>query len=175
MQDNRSIVITLKIDGGEKNEANTANQTNTSQTKNSTDKDSTAKVIAIWAAKELAETAAREAISWGEYFWNRELVLNDDYIGQRNKNLALTQINRGIGVVSSVASSTIQGAVAGGWIGAIVGFAIGTATQAANIVRSNLQGQLQQDIQIAQMDAQLNFTRSRAGWSTQAASIGEDL
>lgn len=174
-QDNRSIVITLKIDNGGFEAIDTSNQTSTTKVSNDTDKNSTAKAVAGYAVAQTMQVVANEALSWAEYYWNRELTLNDDYIGQRNKRIAMTQINRTISAVSGVVSATASGAAVGGWIGAIVGFVIGTGTQIAGIARSNIQGQQQQDIMLRQMDAQLQFTRSRAGWSTQAASIGEDL
>lgn len=172
MADNRSIVITLKLDSGQEEQKN---PTNTEVTKANTDKDSTAKAVASFAVTQSIQIIANEVVAWAEYQWNRELTLNDDYVGQREKNIAIMQINRGINAVSTVGSMAATGASIGGAAGAIVGLVIGTANSVAGIVRSNVQGQDQQNIAIRQMDAQLEFTRSRAGWSTQCASIGEDL
>lgn len=171
--DNRAIVITLKLDSQSDEQNN--NPTNTTQTKQSTDKDSKAKAVAVFAATQVIETIASEVVAWAEYNWDRTLKLNDDYVGQRNKNIAITQINKAVGAISTIGSMTAAGASIGGAAGAIVGAILGTATTVAGIARSNLQGQDQQDIALRQMNAQLQFTRSRAGWSTQAASIGEDL
>lgn len=171
MKDNRSIVITLKLDNGESNNNDTENQTSA---KKKDDKDNVSKAVAVFAVAHLVQTAASESVAWGEYIWNRELTLKDDYIGQRNKSIATTQINRGISLISNVGTMTASGA-AFGPVGAIIGAAVGAVSGIAGIVRSNLQGQEQQNITLTQMDAQLGFTRSRAGWSTQAASIGEDL
>lgn len=171
--DNRSIVITLKLDSSGNEEQK--NPTNTEATKNDSDKDSSSKAVAAFAVTQSLELVANEVVAWADYYWQRELTLNDDYVGQRNKNIAITQINRAVGAVSTIGSMTASGAAVGGWVGAIVGAVIGTVTAAAGIVRSNIQGQDQQNIALRQMDAQLDFTRSRAGWSTQAASIGEDL
>ena len=63
----------------------------------------------------------------------------------------------------------------GGVAGAVIGFAIGTIDQTTQIIRDNVQSQEQQSLQIMQMENQLNFTRSRIGWSTKCASIGADL
>lgn len=175
MADERSIVITLKVDKAQENEANTSNQTSSSSSVQSNDKDSTGKALASWAAVQLANTTVQEVTAWGEYFWNRELMLTDDYIAQRNKQIVSTHVNRVIGAASTIGSSAAQGAMIGGWVGAILGAAIGTLNVGLNIVRSNVEGQKQQDLQLKQLDAQLQFTRSRAGWSTHAASIGEDL
>ena len=174
MADNRSVTITLRLDENS-NQSNVSNQTNTNKVKNDTDNDSQSKAIAAFAVAQLAEMATTEIVGWAEYYWNRELTLNDDYIGQREKNIALTHINSAISRVSNIATATAQGAMIGGPIGAAIGFLIGAGTQAASIARSNAQGQDQQNIQIMQLNAQLDFTRSRAGWSTKAASIGENL
>lgn len=171
--DNRSIVITLKLDEGQNRE--NQNPTNTASTQQSSDKNSSAKAVASFAVVQAAQLVTNEAVTWAEYYWNKELILNDDYIGQRNKNIALLQISRATNAVTTIGSTAATGAAVGGVAGAIVGAVIGTVTAAAGIVRSNVQGQDQQNIMLRQMDAQLQFTRSRAGWSLQAASIGEDL
>ena len=64
--------------------------------------------------------------------------------------------------------------VGGGW-GAVVGIALGIGSTLVNWGSSIVKGMDQQHIQLRQLDASLDFTRSRAGWSLQAASIGEDL
>ena len=170
--DNRSVVITLKLDSGSDVQEN---PTNVENSKTNTDKDSTAKSVAKFAVIQSTQLVVSEAVAWGEYYWNRELTLNDDYIGQRNKNIAISQISRAANALATVGSMTAAGAAVGGVPGAIVGAIVGTVTATAGIVRSNIQGQDQQNIALRQMDAQLQFTRSRAGWSLQAASIGEDL
>lgn len=177
MADNRSVTITLKTvqSGGQEEQINTAKQTSISTESQENDSNSSAKALATFAAVQVLSNAVNEAVAWGEYYWNRELTLNDDYIGQRNKRIAATQINRVISAASNITSATASGAAIGGPIGAAIGFLIGAGTQIAGIIRSNVQGQDQQNIVLRQMDAQLQFTRSRVGWSTQAASIGEDL
>lgn len=173
MADNRSIVITLKLDNSDDNDANVSNQVDTSNKKN--DKDKANKAVALYAAQQISSLVTSEVLNWAEYYWNRELTLNDDYIGQRNKTIITTQINRGINFVSSLFSGMASGMAIGGAVGAVIGLLISGTSQAASIVRSNQQGQDQQNIMIRQMNAGLDFTRSRAGWSLQAASIGEDL
>ena len=175
MADTRSITITLKLDKSGDNEADTTNQTGSTSETKSNDKGSQAKAIAAYAATQLGSMAVSELSNWAEYYWNRELTLSDDYIAQRSKQIALTQINRTVNMMTTIGSSTAQGAMTGGWVGAIVGLLLGTTQVVSGVVRSNVQGQDQQNIRLKQMDAQLQFTRSRAGWSTHAASIGEDL
>lgn len=174
--DNRSITINLKLidNSSEANSTNTAAQTETSNFVGE-DKDSGAKAAAWALTSQALNVAANEVIAWAEYYWNRELTLNDDYIGQRNKQIAITQINRGISYAGQVFSATASGAAVGGPVGAIIGALIGTGTAIASIARSNAQSKMDQDIKLNQWNAQLDFTRSRVGYSTKAASIGEDL
>lgn len=174
MADNRSIIITLKLQSSDSDETDVNSQVDTQSAGNENDKDKKAKAAYKAMAIQSASAALNEVTAWAEYYWNKELTLTDDYIGQRNKNIAMSQINRGIGALTTIGSFTAMGAAAGPW-GALAGAIVGTVVATASIVRSNVQGQEQQDIQIRQMNAQLDFTRSRAGWSTQAASIGEDL
>ena len=171
--DTRSVVITLKLDNSDENDV--SEQTNTTKVSNDTDKNGTAKAVAIWAVSNAVQMASSEIVNWAEYFTNKTLVLRDDYIGQRSKSIATTQINRAISSVSTIGATTAAGAQMGGIVGAIIGAVVGTTSVVFGAVRSNLQGQQQQDILIKQLDAQLGFTRSRSGWSTTAASIGEDL
>lgn len=172
MLDKRSIVITLKLTSSD--ETSTNNQTNTEQVDFENDKNKKAKAAYKSLAIQAAQTAISEVSAWAEYYWNKELMLNDDYVGMRNKNIAMTQINRGVNALTTIGSFTALGSAAGPW-GAAIGAAVGTVVAAASIVRSNMQGEQQQSIQLRQMDAQLQFTRSRVGWSLKAASIGEDL
>ena len=174
MADNRSVVITLKLDKGD-DDNSVSEQVKTDTGKN--DKDKTNKSLKTYAAAQIASLVTSEMVNWGEYFWDRELTLNDDYIGQRDKAIITMQINRGISAGSSIVSSVASGlALSGGNpVGAAIGFVVGLTTQAASIIRSNVQGRDKQNIMLRQMNAQLEFTRSRAGWSTHAASIGEDL
>ncbi|MBQ2174962.1 MAG: hypothetical protein II453_07845, partial [Alphaproteobacteria bacterium] len=83
--DNRSIVITLKLDSG-KDSSQGSNPTNTEATQQESDNGSTAKAVAAFAVTQVVQVAANEAVAWAEYYWDRELTLSDDYIGQRNKN-----------------------------------------------------------------------------------------
>ena len=170
--DSRSIVITLKLEGSE-GQGN--NPTDTQETSNNSDNNRTAKALAVFAVGKAIEIAVSEVVAWADYNWNKELTLNDDYIGQRNKNIALMQINRAVSAISTVGSSIAAGAMVGGVPGAIIGGVLGVAKVFSSTIRGNVQGQEQQNIMIRQMDAQLEFTRSRAGWSTRAGSIGEDL
>lgn len=172
--DERKIVIVLKSETegattGEKNEVSKAD--NPELEKNS----STSNAIAAFAAKQLVATTISEVSNWAMYEWNKNLNLNDDYIGQRNKQIAMQCIAKTAGAANTIFNSAAMGAMVGGPWGAAIGAAIGATQVVTSTIRENLQAEEQQRIQLAKMDAQLDFTRKRAGWSTTAASIGEDL
>lgn len=176
MADTKEILVRLKVDETSNEEADVSNQVGTSnEATNKNDKDKGSKALATYLVTQSLSVAASEVVSWAEYYWNRELTLNDDYIGQREKNIAMTQINRGISFASTIGSMTATGASLGGSWGALAGAILGTISGTVSIVRSNIQGADQQNIAIRQSNAQLDFTRARAGWSTSAASIGDNL
>lgn len=138
----------------------------------------TSKEVALYTglAIKMVSAATNELISWTMYDINKQLDLNDDYIGQRNLQIAQTLISKGGSIVMQAVSGAITGATFGGGvpgaiIGAVVGAGIGIAHQAIETTKS----MEQQEIRLRQMDAQLDFQRQRAGWSLKAASIGEDL
>ena len=181
MADNRSIVITLKLDQGENNN-DINNQTTSSVSSQSNDNDASAKTVALMLAKQSISIVGNELIAWGEYYWNKELSVTDDYIAQRNKAIATTHINRVTSYANTVFSTGMTGfqlgsafGPIGSAIGAAIGASIGLITSGLQVARSNAQGRDQQNLQLLTLQAQLDFTRSRAGWSLKAASIGEDL
>ncbi len=170
--DKREVVITLKAEKTEDNSLNTA-------LKVSDDKGNDVGAYGKSAYAALAIAAAEEAfnevIAWADFQIDRTLILNDDYIGERNKNIALHYINGASSAITTIGSYTAMGASAGGWVGAIIGAVIGTATVAAKNIRSNVTNARQQELQVTQMNYQLEFTRMRSGWSTHAASLGDNL
>jgi len=124
--------------------------------------------------KDALERAANEAVAWANYEIDKDFNLNDDYIGQRNLNIATQAVNWSISSASTIASSTIMGASFGP-VGAAIGAAIGIGSVVAKTARANIQAMEQQQIRINQREAILDFTRQRSGWSLKAASIGENL
>lgn len=176
MADTKEILVRLKVDETSNEEADVSNQVNTSNesaTKN--DKSKGSKALATYLVTQSLSMVTSEVVSWAEYYWNRTLTLTDDYVGQREKNIAMTQINRAISFASTIGSTAATGALFGGPWGAVAGAIVGAISGTVSIVRSDIQGKDQQDIAIRQANAQLDFTRARAGWSTSAASIGDNL
>ena len=170
--DNRSIVITLKLEQSSQEENN---PTDIKKVDEKVDKGATQKAIASYAAMEITRIAVSEAINWGEYYWNRSLMLNDDYLGQRFKQRTMYGISSGLNFVGSAASGAIAGSMILPGIGTAVGAVLGALTSALGMVREGVQGNEQQQLTLSQMNEQLSYTRSRVGYSLEAASIGEDL
>lgn len=108
------------------------------------------------------------------YKYERNLALNDDYIGQRNLSVARQQVAIVTDFISTVAGYTATGAM-GGPVGAIIGAVAGVAVATGNLVFNHAREIDQQNITIKQMDAQLSFNRQRAGFSLTSGSIGENL
>lgn len=175
MADERKIVIVLKAENASsvsQTQEPEKVKTGAEETESST---SSSVAIAAFAAKEIISTTISEITDWAMYEWDKNLMLEDDYVGQRNKNIAMQCISKVGGAANTVFNTTIAGATIGGPWGAAIGAAIGIAKVASSTIRDNVQHQQMQDIQLAQMNMQLSYTRNRIGWSTNAASIGEDL
>ena len=178
-KDIREIRITIKGDGkGEEDASDVADSAGSSEssgTKGGASSSSLSKMAwGAFAARTVADIGA-EMIAWADYEIDKSFSLKDDYIGQRRMALAEFQIQGAVAGIQKVAGYSIQGAIAGGPIGALFGAMVGVAMRAQQVDRSNKQGNEQQNINIAQMNVQLQYTRRRAGWSLNAASIGEDL
>lgn len=174
MADERKIVIVLKTEGGNGGATGAAEEQEQESPAELSSK-STKIAIAAMAAKQILSTAVSEGLQWANYEIDKNLNLDDNYIAQREKNIALQLIGKAGSFASTIFSSTAAGAIVGNVPGAIIGFILGTAQAVSSTVRENIQSYEQQDIMLRQMDAQLSYTRQRAGWSTSAASIGEDL
>lgn len=176
MADERKIVIVLRTEGGTSGGERTGEKQDAIKAITpEEEKGSVGQAIAAMAAFKIAEATTSEVLNWGNYLWDRKLTLTDDYVGQRQKNIALQLMNKGMSIAGNIFSLTAYGAMIGGPLGGAFGAAIGTVISIASVARENAQAYEQQEIQLRQMNAQLGYTRQRAGWSTTAASIGEDL
>lgn len=172
MADNREILITIKQDTSEQQDVSASTDVSSSV---STDNGKVAVLgmahMAYSAAKQIVELQIQTA----DYQLDRYMNLHDDYIGQRNLAVAQHYVNGAMSYANSMYNLALAGSAFGGPIGAIFGAALGFALQGAQYDHQNRIANDQQNLQLLQMDLQLSFTRSRAGWSTHAASIGEDL
>ena len=114
--------------------------------------------------KSTAKRVAQDIYNMAIYHYEKEWALNDDYQSQRNCTVALNIISKS----TSIATNAYIGLSVGGPIG------LGLAVVASGVelgfeIYKNLD---QQNIKIKQLDAQLEYTRVRAGYSTTDESIG---
>lgn len=174
MADTREVKIILETRGGTGGEAERVDNETASAATQQTESSSSGKQAAGALISIIASEAINEGVAWASYYINRDLNLNDDYIGQRNLQIATKAINWGVSSAGTIASTTMMGASFGP-IGAAVGALVGVGMVAAKTGRENAQAMDQQNIMLNQMQAQLDYTRQRSGWSTKAASIGENL
>lgn len=102
-----------------------------------------------------------------EYEIDKYFDTRNDYVAKRNLSEALTYIN----MASSIATATYVGFQTGGPVGAAIGAGLVLSHQALN---ASLALERQR-IAIERNDAQLAFSRDRAGFSLTAGSRGENL
>lgn len=139
------------------------------------DKNEVAKKIAISSmAMKAVNQAVNIASKQAQWQVNRNFALNDDYIGERNLQIAKGYVDIIAQDAGTIASWTMAGAKAGPW-GAVAGFAIGTGVAIGNRIMSVTRNLQDQQLRIDQMDAELSFNRQRAGFSLNSGSIGENL
>jgi hypothetical protein len=105
-------------------------------------------------------------VSEARYEVNKNFTLHDDYIGQRDLNIALGITSK----IYGIANATISGAIVGGPIGAGIALIGSVAVEAVGVY----QRLDQQNIKIEQMNKQLEYNRVRAGYSLTSGSVGEN-
>lgn len=111
--------------------------------------------------------AKQDIMKVAQYELSKYFNLRDDYIGQRNMNVAKNVISKTVGMGTAVAG----GFMVGGPIGATIA-AVGTMATLGIEIAQNYD---QENIRLRQMNAQLSYSRQRAGYSLTSDSIGEDL
>lgn len=150
-QDGKQKNTTVDKDGEQKQAVNYASKPNLGKS-----------VLANQVFNEVKSIVVNEAkYEVGKYF-----DLHDDYVGERDLNIAMTIVSD----VASIGKATLIGAQTGGLAGASVGFILASATQIVNVYQ-NLD---KQSIKIKQLDTQLQYSRTRAGYSLTSESIGEN-
>lgn len=97
---------------------------------------------------------------------NRYFEITDDYLGQQSLNICLGIARK----VESAAMSIAGGALVAGPVGAIIMGAVELGKTGLDIY----QNYSQQNLQLRKMDAQLDYSRQRAGYSLTAGSQGEN-
>ena len=113
--------------------------------------------LGSWLAHQAFNTVKSQIEAEANYEISRYFTIYDDVAGERNLAMAKAYINHIAGPVGGFAGAMLAGSVAG----------VGMALEARRALE-------QQDLRIAQAEAQLGYTRQRAGWSLTAGSIGEN-
>ncbi len=166
MSDTRSIDVTLYV-GEKKADDNPrlprARTQDVAEGSNNSNLSSATAVL----LHEAYNYAKQEITQIASYEINKYFNLNDDYIGQRNLAVAKNIISKGSSMGTAIASGFALGGVVGGAI-AIIGT---TASLGIEIA----QNYDQESIKIRQMNAQLAYSRQRAGYSLVSNSVGENL
>lgn len=113
-----------------------------------------------------ARSLANLGVDMVMYRVNRNLTLSDNYLAQQDMEIALNVFS----TVKSAAMSVVGGAMVAGPWGAIAMAAVKVAQTGVNIYKNYDQ----ENLRIKAMDAQLDFSRQRAGYALTAGSRGED-
>lgn len=115
---------------------------------------------------QVFDTLKKNITTEAKYQINKYFVTRDDYIGQRNLNIAMAKIS----MVTDIGATIATGALAGGLPGAVVAGVTSLVTTAVGIYNT-LDAQ---NLKVDQMNAQLAFTRQRSGYSLTSGSVGEN-
>lgn len=184
MADTREVVVTIRSQslGGNQAPAGSPGSNNAVQGPqspevgegNSVSTEAEAKQQAVTTvAVQLAEKALQEVVNLAlgeiDYRIQRSFYLKDNYIGQRNYQIAKAQVNSLVswGVTVGTMIYTM------GPIG-LATAAIYTSAKAIHNMLNYAHTIEEQDITRLQLDANLQFNRTRAGYSLTAGSIGEN-
>lgn len=170
MADTRGIDITLyvtdKTQGDGDGDTPILPKPTPKETSKGSDKSNLTSVTAV-LLHEAYNYAKEELVQIANYELNKHFSLKDDYIAQRNLSIAKSIISKGASMGTAIASGFATGGIVGG-AAAIAG---ATATLGIEIA----QNYDQENVRLRQMNAQLEFSRQRAGYSLTSGSVGENL
>lgn len=182
MADRREVVITIKSSSVEQpkqiiqNIVNNnitqviAQQTTTPNSATySTGESESHSVLANQVFQYLKQNIVTEA----RYQINKYFVTHDDYVGQRNMNIALGLVDDAVAFGSSAMSGAMAGSTFGP-VGTVVGAVVGAMTTAITKGVSVFNTLDSQNLLVSQNNAQLAFTRQRSGYSLTSGSTGEN-
>lgn len=175
MREVRAITITIKgepADGSKKNPDAPKPEEENAKAKETTK--SSAQNLSSWLVHRTLSEAESQLKIAAEYEFSKYYTTHDDYIGQRNFEIAKAIIGIAVNVGSSVVSGATVGASAGGAVGAVIGAAAGALFSGVNLALQYNRAMEQQQLTINQLDAQLQYTRQRSGYSLTSGSVGED-
>ena len=135
---------------------------------------SAAQNLSSWLIHKALNEAEAQLKSAVDYEFSKYYSTHDDYIGQRNYEIAKANINIAVSVGTSIYSGAAMGASIGGPVGAAVGAVASAVASGVNLAIQYNRAMEQQQLKIDQMNAQLSYTRQRSGYSLTSGSIGEN-
>lgn len=166
MAETRSITITIKGGGGDNKPKPEQPKPENRKIRETIENKGIGAVGAI-LANQVYQNAVSMLKQTAQYEINKYFDTTNDYVSKRNLNEAITLVGLG----SSLAMATVAGARVAGIAGATVGAGLYLGHQALNIsLRLDAQR-----MELERNDAQLAFSRERAGYSLTADSRGENL
>lgn len=175
-RETRAITITIKT----KNKAApspSAPKPSKPEEKNAEAKSETksaAQNLSSWLVHKALNEAEQQLKSAVDYEFSMYYSTHDDYIGQRNFEIARANINMAVKVGTSLYSGVSMAASIGGPIGAAISAAAAVVSTGVDLALQYSRAMEQQQLKIDQMNAQLSYTRQRSGYSLTSGSVGED-
>lgn len=166
MAETRRIVITIRHGKGKRPTPSSPKPAPSPKAKKVVDDKGTSIGTSV-LANQVYENVKAMLKQTAEYEIDKYFDTKNDYVAKRNLSEALTYIN----MASSIATATYVGFKTGGPVGAAIGAGLVLSHQALN---ASLALERQR-IAIERNDAQLAFSRDRAGFSLTAGSRGENL
>jgi len=154
-------VIVRIIDETKQGDNKTAINTKTGKHKQEVDKEDNTLVESV-IVNQAFNYAKQAVINEAQYQITRHFNMTDDFEGQRDLNIALGIVNK----IKNIALTTYAGAKVGGIPGAVIAFAGSVGMEALNIYHAYDE----QNRNNALRNAQLEYTRQRAGYSLKGES-----
>lgn len=182
MTDAKEIIVTIKgaaqPSSPEGQPGVPATPNNVAPEENASETASQAQQALTTVVVQMGEKALSQVVNMGvgtaDYYITRAYVLKDDYIGQRNYQIAKSILMGVASDVGGVAGWAISGFKIGQAPGAIIGTILGTAITALSRGLDYNKQMQQQELQVRLLNQTLEFNRQRAGYSLSSGSVGED-
>lgn len=166
MPETRRIVITIRHGKGKRPTPSSPKPTPSPKAKRVVEDKGTSIGTAV-LANQVYENVKAMLKQTAEYEIGKYFDTKNDYVSKRDLSEALTYIN----MASSIATAAYVGFQTGGPVGVAIGAGLVLSHQALN---ASLALERQR-MAIERADAQLAFSRDRAGFSLTAGSRGENL
>ena len=130
--------------------------------------------LGSWLAHQAFNTVKSQIEAEANYEISRYFTIYDDVAGERNLAMAKAYINHAVSMGYQVYYGAVTGAGIAGPVGGFAGAVLAGSVAGVGMALEARRALEQQDLRIAQAEAQLGYTRQRAGWSLTAGSIGEN-